>query len=70
MQQGEGERSSDIRSRVIAAHGLQLARQGKANSRLGEQPTRLRILRGESPLTVSYPKRTVSISEQPARLRI
>jgi len=29
---------------------------------LGEQPTRLRIWRGESPLTVSCPKRTVSIS--------
>jgi hypothetical protein len=28
----------------------------------GEQPTRLRILWGESPLTVSCPKRTVSIS--------
>jgi hypothetical protein len=34
---------------------------GKA-ALLGEQPTRLRILRGESPLTVSGPKRTVSIS--------
>ncbi|MGH8603613.1 MAG: hypothetical protein ACREXR_12815, partial [Gammaproteobacteria bacterium] len=30
--------------------------------RLGEQPARLRILRGESPLAVSCPKRTASIS--------
>jgi hypothetical protein len=30
--------------------------------RLAEQPTRLRILWGESPLTVSCPKRTVSLS--------
>ena len=30
---------------------------------LGEQPTRLRILRGESPLVVNCPVRTASISD-------
>ena len=34
----------------------------RLNSSLGEQPARLRILGGESPPTVSCPKRTVSIS--------
>ena len=55
-------RQASLGAITTKLRGAALFATSRSNAGLGEQPTRLRILRGESPLTVSCPKRTVSIS--------
>ena len=55
-----GLRAGDIGT-IVMVHAKGAAYEVELMT-LGEQPTRLRILEGESPSTVSCPKRTVSIS--------